>query len=213
VLRAAAATAAFALIHSALASRPAKAAVQRLAGDRHRNGWYRTFYNTQAVLTAVALAAYLRRLPDRLLYKVHGPLADLMRLGQFAGLAYAALAVRQIGVGRMAGATSLAAWCRGGAVPPEPEAQGPALGPDGRLRTTGPFACSRHPLNLAPVPVLWLAPRMTVNLAAFNAVATAYLIAGSRHEEARLRASYGAAYEAYRQSGVPFYWPRVRLRP
>ena len=212
VLRTAAATVAFALMHSALASRSAKAAVRRLAGDRNREGWYRPFYNAQAVLTASALALYLRRLPDRPLYEVRGLLARLMQAGQLAGLAYAALAVRQVGAGRMAGATSLAAWYHGGAVPPEPEAQGPAPGPDGRLRTAGPFAWSRHPLNLAPVPVLWLAPRMTANLATFNAVATVYLVAGSWHEEVRLRAAYGAAYEGYRLSGVPFYWPRVLPR-
>ncbi len=33
---------------------------------------------------------------------------------------------------------------------------------------------SRHPLNLAPVPLLWLNPRMTRNLAVFSAIATAY---------------------------------------
>ncbi len=49
---------------------------------------------------------------------------------------------------------------------------------------------------------------MLLALVAFSALATVYLVAGSRHEEARLRAAYGAEYEAYRRSGVPFYWPR-----
>ena len=212
VLRAVAATVAFALVHSALASRPVKAAVRRLAGERNRNGWYRAFYNAQAVLTLSALAAYLRRIPSRPLYEVRSPLAHLLHAGQLGGLAYAALAIRQVGVGQMAGVRSVLAWSGGAAVPPEPEAQGPALGPDGRLHTGGPFAWSRHPLNFAPLPVLWLAPRMTVNLAAFNAVATLYLVAGSWHEEMRLRAAYGTAYEAYRESDVPFYWPRLALR-
>ena len=211
VLRTAAATVAYAVVHSALASRPAKAAVRRLLGDRNRSGWYRAFYNAQAVLTTSALASYVRRLPDHTLYEVRGPLARLMQLGQLAGLAYAALAVRQVGVAQIAGATSLTAWSQGGAVPPEPEAQGPALASDGRLQTAGPFARSRHPLNFAPLPVLWLAPRMTANLAAFGALATVYLVAGSRHEEARLKAAYGEVYEEYRRSGVPFYWPRLTI--
>ena len=211
VLRTAAAAVAFAVVHSALASQPAKAAVRRLLGDRNRSGWYRALYNAQAVLTTAALAAYLRRLPDRTLYEIRSPLARLMQLGQLAGLAYAALAVRQVGVTRFAGATSLAAWSRGGAIAPEPEAQGPALGSDGHLQTAGPFARSRHPLNFAPLPVLWLAPRMTANLAAFSALATVYLVAGSRHEETRLQAAYGEVYEAYRRSGVPFYWPRLTV--
>ena len=71
----------------------------------------------------------------------------------------------------------------------------------------GPFRYTRHPLNLAPLPVLWLNPVMTANLAVFNLAATVYFVAGSWHEEQRLRAAYGDAYEEYRRSGVPFYLP------
>jgi protein-S-isoprenylcysteine O-methyltransferase Ste14 len=206
-----AATAAFGVVHSALASRRMKTAARRVAGDRARDAWYRPLYNAQAIATFAALAAYARRLPDRPLYQARGPLVALLRLGQLAGLVYGGAAVRQIGVGRITGATGLAAWMHGRAVvPPEPEAQGPAPDSNGRLRGTGPFAWSRHPLNFAPLPVLWLNPRMTMNLAAFNVAATLYLVAGSRHEEARLADAYGSTYEAYRRSGVPFYLPRVR---
>jgi methanethiol S-methyltransferase len=57
------------------------------------------------------------------------------------------------------------------------------------------------------LPILWLNPRMTTNLLAFNAAATIYLVIGSAHEEARLRNAYGANYIAYQQSEVPFYVP------
>ena len=66
---------------------------------------------------------------------------------------------------------------------------------------------SRHPLNFWMVPVIWLWPRMTVKMAAFNVAVTIYLIAGSRHEEARLRAAYGAAYARYQASGASFFLP------
>ena len=207
-VRIVAATAAFAVLHSFLASRGAKASAERLAGRRARDGGYRAFFNAQAVVTFGALAAYAWRLPDRPLYEAHGALRVTMRAGQLAGLVWAVQAVRQVGVARMAGATSLAAWLRGAPdVPREPEAQGPAPDAAGRLRATGPFAWSRHPLNFAPLPILWLQPRMTANLLAFNVAATLYLVAGSRHEERRLAAEYGAAYERYRRSGVPFYLP------
>jgi protein-S-isoprenylcysteine O-methyltransferase Ste14 len=57
------------------------------------------------------------------------------------------------------------------------------------------------------VPALWLMPRMTVNLAAFNFVVTVYLIVGSVHEEERLRATYGQAYIDYQRSGINFFVP------
>ena len=205
-----AATALFALVHSALASRAAKAAATRLLGERARDGWYRAFYNAQAVATTGALVAWGMRQPDRTLYRVRGPLALLLRAGQLAGLAFGAAAVREVGLARMAGVTSATAWARDAAdVPPEPEAQGPAPDASGRLRTRGPFAVVRHPLNLMPLPVLWLNPVMTANLAAGSALATLYFVLGSRHEEARLLARHGDAYAAYQRSGVPFYLPRV----
>src|SRR5437588_841547 len=77
----------------------------------------------------------------------------------------------------------------------------------GERHAIGPFAWSRHPLNFAPLPILWLWPRMTTSLLAFNTAATIYLVVGSLHEEARLREAFGDDYVAYLDSGVPFYVP------
>jgi protein-S-isoprenylcysteine O-methyltransferase Ste14 len=206
MLKVAAATAVFGLVHSALASRAAKRKAAELLGERDRNGLYRLFYIGQSLATFAALAAYARRQPGRELYHVRGPLAWALRAGQ-AALVHATAAARQVGVGRMLGLASFAAWLGRGPVPPEPEAQGPAPSDDGAMRATGPFAWSRHPLNFSPLPVFWLNPRMTTNLLAFNVAATAYLVVGSVHEEARLRAAYGDAYRDYQASGVAFYLP------
>jgi protein-S-isoprenylcysteine O-methyltransferase Ste14 len=213
VLRTAAATVAFGLLHSALAARPTKRAAGRLLGRRARNGLYRPAYMAQSIASTAILAAYIRRQPDRELYRARGPLALVMRGGQAAGLASLAWAALQLELGRWTGAEGLAAlWAGEPEVPRESEAQGPD--PDGgTMRVTGPFRHSRHPLNLAFLPVLWLQPRMTANLLTFNLVATAYLVLGSRHEEARLHAAYGPAYESYRRSGVPFYLPRMQIGP
>jgi protein-S-isoprenylcysteine O-methyltransferase Ste14 len=89
-----------------------------------------------------------------------------------------------------------------------PEAQGPAY-EQGEMEATGPFRRHRHPLNFAPLPVLWLFPHMTSRLAAMNLASTAYLVLGSIHEEARLHSAYGTAYKRYLASGVPFYAPRL----
>lgn len=233
-----AATVAFGAVHSLLASRGAKRLTERLLGTRRRNALYRPFYLAQSVVTFGALLVHFRRQPGHTLYHVRGPAALVMRAGQIAGLAYAVAAAYQVGIPGMLGLRGLWAWVRGRDVPPEPEAQGPAVdGPrrptyaapasspplpgtasppradvhaDGRMRATGPFRLHRHPLNFAPLPVLWLFPRMTTRLAALAGASTVYLVLGSIHEEVRLRSAYGRAYERYQRSGVPFYVP-VRM--
>ena len=100
-------------------------------------------------------------------------------------------------------------WLGDGPVSPEPEAQGPVLDREGLANPKGPFTASRHPLNFSPLPILWLWPRMTTSLLAFNAAATVYLFIGSKHEESRLREAYGESYDAYRECGVPFFLPKV----
>jgi hypothetical protein len=213
VLKVMAATVLFGIIHSALASRKVKKTAVQFIGERRRNAFYRPLYIVQSLLTFGALIIYVKRLPNRTLYRVHGPLAGLMQLARLVSLGYAAYAAHQVGIPAMLGWPGLSAWLRGEAVvPPEPEAQGPALAGDGRLNATGPFLVSRHPLNLAPLPVLWLVPRMTVNLAALNCVATLYFVIGSVHEESRLRSSYGPSYSDYQESAVPFYLPGARKR-
>jgi hypothetical protein len=202
-----ASTAAFALLHSALASRTAKSAAARTFGARRRNGLYRAFFNTQATVATAALALYVRRLPDCELYVVRGPAAALMRAGQGAGLLLLLDAARRVGFLPITGTSSLMRLTRGdNLVPAEPEAQGPALDEHGRLKIGGAFLRSRHPLNLAPLPILWLNPRMTRNLAVFSAIATAYFWVGSFHEERRLLAAYADAYRPYVSGTVPFFF-------
>ena len=216
--RVAAATAAWAAAHSLLASAPAKAAAEGLLGPRTRNGVYRAGYNAVAVTTFLLLIRFVRRQPCRVLYRVPGPAAAAMRLGQGASLLYCVWGVLQVGLGGMSGLPHVFAWLTGRQrIPREPEGQTPpppqntatdADAPAASLAS--PFALTRQALNFFLVPLLWLTPTMTSRLAAFNAVATAYLYLGSLHSEYRLRRIYGAAYDdAYARRGVPFFLPRV----
>jgi len=204
-----AAIAAFGLLHSALASREAKRLAARTFGERNRNGLYRVFYIGQSAIATALLVDYIRRLPSRDIYHVKGGLAAVMHAAQVGALIYATTAAKQVGIGRITGIRSLVLWLGDGPVPPEPEAQGPALDEEGLANPAGPFTASRHPLNFAPLPILWLWPRMTTSLLAFNAAATVYLFIGSKHEESRLLEAYGQSYDAYQESGVPFYWPHA----
>ena len=80
------ATAAFAVVHSALASDRAKRFAASAIGERRRDAGYRLFYVGQSVLTFGLLVAYGARLPSRTLYRVRGPAALALRAGQAAGL-------------------------------------------------------------------------------------------------------------------------------
>lgn len=204
-----AATLAFAAVHSALASRRAKQVASSMMGQERSDATYRVFYIGQGLLSFTALIAYCARLPRRTVYRIHGPGALLLRAGQFGGVIHMLAGLRQVGLKRWAGVDSLQAWRKGADLPLAPVAQGPELGEDGKLGNGGPFRWSRHPLNFAALPLFWLTPHMTTRRLAFNVVGTAYMWLGSLHEEARLKAAYGVAYERYLQAQIPFFWPRL----
>jgi hypothetical protein len=201
------ATVAFALLHSALASRAAKQAAAAVAGRRRAHAGYRLFYVGQSLLTFALLLAYGSRLPTRTLYRVDGGAALMLRLGQAAGFALLLAATRPSGLLRLGGLRNLQRGLRRGPIPPGPIAQGPEQGADGALQIAGPFRWCRHPLNFTGMPIFWLTPRMTTRRLAFNLVSSAYFLLGSLHEEARLEAAYGERYRRYQRSGVPFFWP------
>lgn len=201
------ATIAFGAFHSILATRSAKNIAARAVGERRRDGGYRLFFVGQSVLTFSLLVACGARLPKRTIYKVSGPGAWALRIGQAAGVLHLLAAARQVGVARLAGLKNFLAWRNGLPIPPGPFAQGPETNPDGRLGIGGPYLWSRHPLNFSGIPIFWLTPHMTTRRLAFNLISTLYFVLGSLHEEARLKDAYGKAYLAYSNGPVPFYWP------
>ena len=113
-------------------------------------------------------------------------------------------AAREAGIGELLGIKPIL-QVLAGRRPTLPDAQGPSM--QKGLKVRGPFLACRHPLNFAPLPVFWAAPRMTVNRMVFNILGTAYLVLGSVHEENRLKAKYGTDYDDYIASGVPFFVP------
>jgi hypothetical protein len=158
VLKTVFATGAFAAVHALLASRTAKRTAADVFGTTNADGWYRVAYIAQSFATVGLLVDYLRRQPSVELYHVRGPAAALMHAAQVAGFAHATMGTRQVEILRITGIENLDAWLNGDAVPPMPEAQGPGFRAEAAERVSGPFALSRHPLNLSPVPVLWLWP-------------------------------------------------------
>jgi hypothetical protein len=210
-LRTAAASALYAVVHSLLASGRAKQAATRAIGERNRNALYRPFYLVQSAATMLVLVAYIRRQPGKLIVNARGLASVPFRLVQGAGVWWAIVAAREVRFSEILGIRPFVSLLRGDEqIAPEPEAQGPA--PEGNeLRICGPFRLSRHPLNLAPLPILWFNPRLSTNLLAYNLVSLVYLVLGSLNEECRLETRYGQAYRDYQRSTVPFFFPTWTL--
>lgn len=205
--RIALATLAFAALHSALATRSAKRIAARWLGETRTNATYRVFFVVQSLAGFGALLAYGARLPASTLYRIEGPGAFMLRLGQAAGMVYLLKGLKDAGVAQWSGVASLQAWRHGLPMPPVPAAQGPELKQDGSLGISGPFLHSRHPLNFAGIPIFWMTPHMTTRRLAFNLVGSLYLVLGSKHEELRLREAYGPLYRRYVERQVPFFVP------
>lgn len=201
----------WAAVHSLLATKRVKDLVRRTVGLRYRDGLYRLAYNAQAVATLALAARSFLRLPDREIYRATPPLSWLFRAGQAVSLSVLLSGVRVVGVLDFAGIARLRNLLAGVDSGPEPEAQGPPIGAEGEMVRAGAFRFTRHPGNLAALGFFVFLPRMTVNRAVLTAMVAFYVVLGSMHEEQRLRAAYGAAYERYRRS-VPFMVPRPPRR-
>ena len=197
----------WAALHSLLATKGFKDFVHQTVGARYRDGLYRLAYNTQAVATLALAARYFLRLPDRDLYRAAPPFSWLLRAAQALSLGVLLSGVRVVGFLDFAGIARLRNLLTGVDSGPEPEAQGPPLDARGAVVEAGAFRFTRHPGNLGALGFFLFLPRMTVNRAVLTAMVALYVILGSMHEEQRLRAAYGAAYERYRRS-VSFMVPR-----
>ena len=196
----------WALVHSVLASKQAKDLACRFAGPRYRDGLYRLAYNAQSVVLLTWAARWFLRLPDHDLYTVRAPWSWLLRGAQATSLGVLLSGVRVIGILDFAGITRLQGFLAKIDLGPEPEAQGPPIDSDNEVVKAGAFRFTRHPGNLGALGFFLFLPRMTTNRAVLTALVGLYVVLGSLHEEYRLRAAYGAAYERYRRS-VPFLIP------
>lgn len=189
------ATAAYAGLHSLLASLWAKAGARRLAGPA-AGRFYRLGYNIVGAITLLPVLAIVALEPGPVLYIVPSPLSWLFLAGQAAAVIVVLAGLYQTDVWHFLGLRQLV----------EPTDQRPA-----QLVTRGLYRYVRHPLYSAGLAFLWLTPLMTTTMLALVAGLSLYFYVGSLHEERRLRVEFGQAYVDY-QRRVPGLIPRPHLR-
>jgi steroid 5-alpha reductase family enzyme len=201
MMQIAGATAAFAFWHSLLCSDGAKNAAKSRFGESRGTAWYRFFFMAQAVVTTGALFAFILTRPHRTLYAARGWKKLALWLGQGGALLLAFVAVRELDKAKFAGIAGVRALREGQEIP-EAQAQGPEIESNGAIRATGVFRWTRHPLEWAPVLLLFSSPVMKTNWLTFDLLTTVYSVFGALHEEKRLLRQ-SQDYAKY-QKEVPF---------
>ena len=186
----------WAVFHSLLASLRVKRLAGRIFAEAAKR-WYRLGFVITAVLTLIPLVLLLLRLPDIPLYSVPPPWHWVMIAGQLAALALLLwtvmstepldfIGIKQISRERASFRTT--------------------------LTTHGLYRVSRHPMYFTSMLVMWLSPRMSVNLLTLYALMSLYFIIGSYHEEMLLVKQFGPAYQHYCKR-VPRIFPGLPFPP
>jgi steroid 5-alpha reductase family enzyme len=202
-----AATVSFALWHSLLCSDGTKRLARKVLGERRGAGLYRAFFMAQSAVTTGALILYVLRQPYRTLYKASGWAKCLGWSAQAATVVFALQGLRDLDRAKFAGIKGVKSLHEKEVV--EAQAQGPEIEDDGQVRDVGVFRYSRHPIEWAPVALLFASPVMKTNWLAFDLLAAVYAYFGALHEEKRLLRKSGPAYAQY-QNEVPFLFGRPK---
>ena len=172
----------FGTLHSTLASTHVKAWAARQFG-LNASKYYRLFYVLVAAISTLIYFASIILFPDSTAYEIHAPyvyLSMLIQLG--AGICFIA-ALFQTSLLQFSGLATLLSH------PPS----------DDKLRTSGFYRYTRHPLYLFALVMLWLLPLMTWNMLALAIGVTVYTLIGSLLEERRLATQFGQEYIEYKK--------------
>lgn len=189
------------VIHSLLASTGIKDSLRRRLGDRFMK-FYRLFYNLFAAFSFLPILYLMIVLPDRILYQIPAPYDVLMRVGQGISVLLLFLAAFQTDLLSFAGLRQLF----------EEETSGPLI-------TGGLYRLVRHPLYTFSLAILWLSPRMTMNLFIVYLALTFYVLVGIFFEERKLVRVFGDQYTSYRSvtpmliPGLKFNWNKSFQKP
>ena len=190
------AASAYGALHSLLASLTVKAWIRQRLGPQ-ADRFYRLIYNCLALISILPIPALLVWRPGLVIYRLDSPWGAMAVVGQLLSAALLSIGFLQTDVWSFLGLRQL----RG--LPPAPP----------RFVATGLYRWVRHPLYTAGLFLIWLTPVMTSSVLALNLVLTLYVLAGSRLEERRLVAEFGADYQDYQRrvpALLPVRWPSRR---
>lgn len=183
----------FAIMHSILADSRFKGRARKEFGNVF-DRWQRLAYTVLALIMILPFIYIFAYLPDRILYIVSWPGSGLMAAGQILAALALLAALRQTGLIYFLGLEQLK-----------------RASASGELVTSGFYCHLRNPLFFFAALFLWLSPIMTLNLLAFNILATVYFYVGALHEQRSLYEEFGPQYEAYKKR-VPMFLPRLSCR-
>jgi methanethiol S-methyltransferase len=181
----------FAIMHSILADPRFKGRARKEFGDVF-DRWQRLAYTVLSLIMILPFIYIFIYLPDRILYIVPWPGSWLMTACQALAAIALLAALRQTGISYFLGLEQLKRTSAAGG-----------------LVTSGFYCHIRNPLFFFAALFLWLSPIMTLNLLAFNILASVYFYIGALHEERSLMAEFGPEYEAYKKR-VPMFLPRLK---
>jgi methanethiol S-methyltransferase len=171
----------FAIMHSILADSRFKGRARKEFGDAF-DRWQRLAYTVLALIMILPFIYIFVSLPDRILYIVPWPGSGLLAASQILAAIALLAALRQTGISYFLGLE-----------------QAKRAHASGELVTSVFYCHIRNPLFFFAALFLWLSPIMTLNLLAFNILATVYFYIGALHEERSLYEEFGPLYEAYKK--------------
>jgi protein-S-isoprenylcysteine O-methyltransferase Ste14 len=181
----------FAIMHSILADPRFKTWAGKAFGDAF-DRWQRLAYTVLALIMILPFFYIFVYLSDRILYIIPWPGSGLMAACQALAAIALLATLRQTGISYFLGLEQLK-----------------STGAAGGLVKGGFYCHLRNPLFFFAALFLWLSPIMTLNLLAFNILATVYFYIGALHEEQSLYEEFGPLYEDYKKR-VPMFLPRLK---
>ncbi len=181
-----AATGAYGLLHSVLASVTVKNTLGKLLGR-----WYRLFFNAVAFIALLPVLALASSLPDQPLYAVPSPWRWGLVAVQGAAAVLAALAFIQTDIWHFLGVRQILQN-----VPPDHTP----------FKEVGFYRRVRHPAYFFSLILLWASPVMTLNQLTLYGAFSLYFGVGAIFEERKLAREFGVAYRDY-QRRVPMFFP------